>query len=92
MKELFIRLTVRVFRESLSISLCASFAFGFAGWMWDSVVLVPDHCISFHFTLYQRTLSVNIHSPFDVDGTMCNSIESVPGHCHFLYDFNVYDI
>ena len=45
-KELFIRLTVRVFRERLSICVCASFPFGFEGWMWDLIVLVPDHCLS----------------------------------------------
>ena len=34
-KELFIRFAVCVFRECLSISVFASFPFGFDGWMWD---------------------------------------------------------
>ena len=33
--------------ESLSICMCASFSFGFDGGMWDLIVLVPDHCLSF---------------------------------------------
>ena len=34
-KDLFIQFSVRVFRERLSISVCASFPFGFEGGMWD---------------------------------------------------------
>ena len=25
------------------------FPFGFEGWMWDLIVSVPDHCLSFYF-------------------------------------------
>ena len=38
---------MRFFRESLSIVACASFPFGFESGMWDLIVLVPDHCLSF---------------------------------------------
>ena len=31
-----------VFRELLSIGICASFPFGFWGWMWVLIVLVSD--------------------------------------------------
>ena len=42
--------TVLVFRESLSICVSAFFPFGFEGGMWDDlIVLVPDHCLCFHF-------------------------------------------
>ena len=27
-----------------------SFPFGFEGGMWDFIILVPDHCLSFYFT------------------------------------------
>ena len=40
---------MRVFRERLSICVFASFPFGFGGGVWDLVVLVPDHCLSFYF-------------------------------------------
>ena len=43
---MFIRFTVRVFREGFTISVCASFPFGFDGGMWDLILLVPDHGIS----------------------------------------------
>ena len=36
---------MRVFRERLSSCMCASFSFGFEGWMLDLIVLVPDHCV-----------------------------------------------
>ena len=39
------RFTVRVLRERLSVGVCASFPFDFE--MWDSIVLIPDHCLLF---------------------------------------------
>ena len=42
MKELSIRFTVHVFRESLSVCLCVCFPFGFEGGIWVSSLLVPD--------------------------------------------------
>ena len=43
-------ITVRVFLDRLSICVCTSFHFDFEGGMWDLIVLVPDHCLSFYFT------------------------------------------
>ena len=48
-KELFIRFTVIVLREYLSIYECASYRFNSKGGMWDFIVLVPNHCLSFYF-------------------------------------------
>ena len=48
---MFIRFTVRDFRGHLSVHVSASFPFGFEGGMWDLMVLVPDHCLSFYFVL-----------------------------------------
>ena len=31
--------------------MCASFPFDLEGGMRDMIVLVPDHCLSFYFTL-----------------------------------------
>ena len=45
-KELFIWLTLSVFRESLSVYVCASFPFGFQDVMWHLIVLVPGHWFS----------------------------------------------
>ena len=39
------------FRERLSICVYASFPFGFEAGMWDLIVLVPDHCPSFYFSV-----------------------------------------
>ena len=39
---MFVRSTVRAFREYLSIFVCLSFPFGFVSRMWDVIVLIPD--------------------------------------------------
>ena len=48
-KELFIRFTVSAFRKLLSIYVFSYFPFGSEGRMWDLIVSVPDHCLSFYF-------------------------------------------
>ena len=49
-KELFIRFTASAFRK-LSIYVFSYFRFGFEGRMWDLIVSVSDHCLSFYFVL-----------------------------------------
>ena len=39
----------RVFRKLLSIYVFSYFPFGFEGRMWDLIVSVPDHFLSFYF-------------------------------------------
>ena len=39
--------SLRCPHERLSVSVCASFPFDFEDGMWDLVVLVPDHRLSF---------------------------------------------
>ena len=48
-KELFIRFTASAFRKLPSIYVFSYFSFGFEGRMWDLIVSVPDHCLSFYF-------------------------------------------
>ena len=38
------------FRKLLSVYVFSCFPFGFEGRMWDLIVSVPDHCLSFCFT------------------------------------------
>ena len=47
-KELFIRFTASAFRKLPSIYVCSYFPFSFEGRMWDLIVSVPDHCLSFY--------------------------------------------
>ena len=47
-KKLFIRFTARAFRKLLSIYVFSYFLFGFEGRIWDLIVSVPDHCLSFY--------------------------------------------
>ena len=49
-KELFIRFTASAFCKLLSIYVFSCFPFGFEGRMWDLIVSVPDHCLSFYFS------------------------------------------
>ena len=50
-KELSIRFTARAFCKLLSIYVFSYFPFGFEGRIWDLIVSVPDHCLSFYFIL-----------------------------------------
>ena len=50
-KELFIRFTARAFRKLLSIYVLSDFPFVFEGRLWDLIVSVPDHCLSFYFSM-----------------------------------------
>ena len=47
-KELLIRFTASAFRKLLSVYVFSYFPFGFEGRMWDLIVSVPDHCLSFY--------------------------------------------
>ena len=49
-KELFIWFTASTFRKLPSIYVFSYFAFGFEGRMWDLIVSVPDHCLSFYLS------------------------------------------
>ena len=48
-KELFILFTASAFRKLPSIYVFSYFPFGFEGRIWDLIVSVPDHCLSFYF-------------------------------------------
>ena len=48
-KELFIRFAASAFRKLPSVYVFSYFPFGFEGRMWDLIVSVPDHCLSFYF-------------------------------------------
>ena len=37
----------RAFRKVLSFNIFSYFPFGFQGKIWDLIVSVPDHCLSF---------------------------------------------
>ena len=50
-KELFIRFTARAFRKMLSIYVFRYFPFGFEDKVWDLIVSVFDHCLSFYFEI-----------------------------------------
>ena len=49
---IFIRFTASVFRKLLSVYVFSYFPFGFEGRIWDLIVSVPDHCLSFYFARF----------------------------------------
>ena len=42
--------------------------FGFEGRIWDLIVSVPDHCLSFYFTVSYKMLQRLMINDDDVDG------------------------
>ena len=56
-KKLFIRLTASALRKLPSIYLFSYFPFVFEGRIWDLIVSVPEHCLTFYFLcLFSRKL------------------------------------
>ena len=49
-KELFIQFTEHAFRKLLSVYVFSYSPFDFEGMIWDLIVSVPDHCLSFYFS------------------------------------------
>ena len=47
------RYAASAFRKLSSIYVFSYFPFGFEGRIWDLIVSVPDHCLSFYFTMYR---------------------------------------
>ena len=47
----FILFAASAFRKLSSIYVFSYFPFGFEGRIWDLIVSVPDHCLSFYFGL-----------------------------------------
>ena len=43
------------FRKLLSIYVFSCFPFGFEGRMWDLIVSIPDHWMSFYFPKSRKT-------------------------------------
>ena len=61
-KELFIRFSASAFRKLPSIYVFSYFPFGFEGRMWDLIVSVPDHCLSFYFvTAFSNSHFSSLH-------------------------------
>ena len=56
-------------RERLSFYVCVFYPFGFEGMMWDSIVLVPDHCLSFYINKYVHSwcFLLKIHLVYHCD-------------------------
>ena len=49
--KLFILFAASAFRNLSSIYVFSYFPFGFEGRIWDLIVSVPDHCLSFYFSV-----------------------------------------
>ena len=70
-KELFIRFTASAFRKLLSIYIFSYFPFGFEGRMWDLIVSVPDHCLSFYFSRRGKMEQLSQTAVTGLERAMC---------------------
>ena len=59
-KKLLIRFSASAFRKLPSIYVFSYFPFDFEGRMWDLIVSVPDHCLSFYFASIGPVVSEKI--------------------------------
>ena len=57
---MFIRFIARAFRKLLSIYVFSYFPFDFEGRMYDLIVSVPDHCLSFYFSQIDLSCKDNL--------------------------------
>ena len=67
MKELFILFAASAFRRLPSIYVFSYFPFGFEGRIWDLIVSVPDHCLSFYFKKIRKIIKPkkNVQTGFE---------------------------
>ena len=59
---MFILFAASAFRKLSSIYVFSYFPFGFEGRIWDLIVSVPDHCLSFYFSWIVLSMSWRIKS------------------------------
>ena len=55
---MFILFIASAFRKLPSIYVFSYFPFGFEGRIWDLIVSLPDHCLSFYFTECNTNLPI----------------------------------
>ena len=82
------------FRKLSSIYVFSYFPFGFEGRMWDLIVSVPDHCLSFYFfyislhmynlaRLFVARLDSSSGQACQAPGNQCPSID-IMNACMYL--------
>ena len=85
-KELFILFAASAFRKLSSIYVFSYFPFGFEGRIWDLIVSVPDHCLSFYFKFERSRRSAwSVDSEDDQTYSFMRSlwrIDLCGGLCH----------
>ena len=72
---MFIRFTASAFPKLLSVYVFSYFPFGFEGRMWDLIVSVPDHCLSFYFLLKIIRFRLILNTI-----TNCNQLKKLISH------------
>ena len=75
-KELFILFAASAFRKLSSIYVFSYFPFGFEGRIWDLIVSVPDHCLSFY--LGSKYDFLNVYVAFKKGQGHQNLVTSCP--------------
>ena len=73
------RYSASAFRKLLSIYVFSYFPYDFEGRMWDLIVSVPDHCLSFYFALKNRDSCTWIYqyTPFELKKSCTDNFEAM---------------
>ena len=84
-KSCFILFAASAFRKLSSIYVFSYFPFGFEGRIWDLIVSVPDHCLSFYLGIGITVASfqdLGIFPVFQISLKISRSIKRVEtGRC-----------
>ena len=57
-ESLSVLFAASAFRKLSSIYVFSYFPFGFEGRIWDLIVSVPDHCLSFYFSKFMISIAL----------------------------------
>ena len=77
-KELFILFAASAFRKLSSIYVFSYFPFGFEGRIWDLIVSVPDHCLSFYSVEVSAQETVYLDMPVPLTKCTRDIVSSIP--------------
>ena len=85
-----IRFTASAFRKLLPVYVFSYFTFGFEGRMWDLIVSVPDHCLSFYFVYITGQRLCSHHRRTEQQQVIqCNFNHAIHLHCTLTYVLTV---
>ena len=68
--------TPPVFRKLLSVYVFSYFPFGFEGRIGELIVLVPDYCLSFYFSMTRMMLALMLYFFIVAHKATCHTLSN----------------